>query len=593
MVSRTCLECFPKALLEIREFYLVKTMNRKFTFEHLLYLAALVIALSYRLSGLGAFPLSEFEAGWAMQAYKLAEGQSVILGGEALYVILTSLLFDFFSSSAAIARLLPALAGSFLILLPWGVRKRIGALPALVLAFGLALDPGMVAVSRLAGGPMLAVFILLALMVSWMQGRPEWMGALLGLGLLAGSSFWFGYIGLLLSTLLLRLFSEERVEVEPGSWRKMGIAAGIVILLAGTFFLRFPGGLSALGGGLADLLSGWRVPSGVSVGQSMFTLAYYQPLVVAAALIVIVRAIIKQEAHKSTMIWWMLSALFLILAYPARQAYDLVWVLLPLWAIAAQGLAKLFENLDLRDGVVIGEAILTTIFLVFAWLVLASVLVQAVPEFFIIPVFGREITFQGIWVVPAVIVMAVVSAGLIGMGWNFPSAMRGLAAGFIVFLGFNMMATAWTASHLRERQVYDLWQPSPVAGVNDVLLETVENLSETSSGHKNRLEIVSLVDSVALEWLLREFPDFRSVTQLAPGEQPAIVIVTDDEDDVFLQTAYRGQSFALEFHRGWDSAVPPEILSWLVWRESVAYQKNIVVWARTDIFADGAAFPVP
>jgi len=110
-------------------------------------------------------------------------------------VLLTGLLFFLFGDSNAIARLWPALAGSLLVLLPWTFRGYLARYPAgriagLVLAFGLALDPGLVAASRLAGGPMLAAgFGLLALGFAY-DRRSLPFGILGGLALIGQEFEW-------------------------------------------------------------------------------------------------------------------------------------------------------------------------------------------------------------------------------------------------------------------------------------------------------------------------------------------------------------------------------------------------------------------
>jgi predicted membrane-bound mannosyltransferase len=95
------------------------------------------------------------------------------LGSQPAYIFLTGSTFAVFGSSDFTARLWPALLGGCLVLLPFFFRRPLGRLAALVCAFGLALDPGLVAVSRQAGGPMLAVsFLLLALGLAYARLHP-------------------------------------------------------------------------------------------------------------------------------------------------------------------------------------------------------------------------------------------------------------------------------------------------------------------------------------------------------------------------------------------------------------------------------------
>ena len=51
--------------------------KRSITFEHLLYFLAFLLAAGLRFLNLGSAGLSELEAGWAMQALRVARGDAV------------------------------------------------------------------------------------------------------------------------------------------------------------------------------------------------------------------------------------------------------------------------------------------------------------------------------------------------------------------------------------------------------------------------------------------------------------------------------------------------------------------------------------
>ena len=68
-------------------------MMKKIRNEHLLYLLAFLLALGLRLANLGKAPLSDFEAGWALQSLALARGETVTLGALPGYIFPTTLLF--------------------------------------------------------------------------------------------------------------------------------------------------------------------------------------------------------------------------------------------------------------------------------------------------------------------------------------------------------------------------------------------------------------------------------------------------------------------------------------------------------------------
>ena len=270
-------------------------MNR-IRVEHALYVLAFALALTVRFLNLGAVPLSDVEANWALQALHASLGNSLgsqlVLASQPAYIFLSGLSFSLLGSSNFLARFWPALVGSMLVLAPLFFRPLLGRRAALILAFGLALDPGMVAVSRLVGGPILAIgFGIWALGLAYDQ-RPLLAGIFAGLALLSGPAILQGLLGLFLAWLVIRLLAgadliaplvepEDRVEDVPG-WRnplRVGISSMVVTtLIVGTVFFRLPQGLGAWMGTLPDYLTGWVSASGIPSLRLLAALAVYQPL---------------------------------------------------------------------------------------------------------------------------------------------------------------------------------------------------------------------------------------------------------------------------------------------------------------------------
>jgi predicted membrane-bound mannosyltransferase len=92
----------------------------RLTIENVLWGLVLTLALGVRLLNLGSVPLSDPEAGWALQALSIFPGDAniepVAPGAQPGYLALSGLLFALFGSSDGLARLLPALAGGLLCL---------------------------------------------------------------------------------------------------------------------------------------------------------------------------------------------------------------------------------------------------------------------------------------------------------------------------------------------------------------------------------------------------------------------------------------------------------------------------------------------
>lgn len=171
---------------------------RRFRYEPLLYVLAFLVALTVRLIQLGAQPLTDTEAKWALQALGVAQGTRPLLGSQPAYVLLTSILFyGLGAGTTFLARLIPAVVGSGLTLVPALFAHRLKPRPAVILAFLLALEPGLVGLSREAGSGILAITFTLLAWGLWENRRPAWAGVFAGLALLSGPFVWAGLLGLL------------------------------------------------------------------------------------------------------------------------------------------------------------------------------------------------------------------------------------------------------------------------------------------------------------------------------------------------------------------------------------------------------------
>jgi hypothetical protein len=92
---------------------------------------------------------------------------------------------------------------------------------------------------------------------------------------------------------------------------------------------------------------------------------------------------------------------------------------------------------------------------------------------------------------------------------------------------------------------------------------------------------------------LRNFPNARYVSQLAPGELPSIVITGTVATDPFLESAYRGQSISIRVRRVWEGSMPPEFVPWMVYRQGPTFADPVILWARADLFPEGTILPSP
>jgi hypothetical protein len=690
----------------------------RITIEHALYLLAFLLALGLRLYGLGAAPLSDPEASWALQALEVAGGRApLVIGPQPGYVLLTGLFFWLAGASSFAARLLPALSGALLVWLPYLLRSQspathagaerepvgtvgaVGRLAALIAAFGLAFDPGLVALSRQAGSVMPAVSLgLLALFLAWSR-RPVLAGVCGGLALLMGPAALYGAVVFVLAWAAGKLMerlqmlapmeaassgaaalsaaassdaalsapftaapvstaasekiggaafypspeeelgganhlwentgagdpiqgslseldwepAEEIVTASPAGggrpgrsfWTRLLVSAGLTILLAGTVLLRYPAGLSAWASSLVAYLQGW-VPSGqvetasVPALRLLAALPFYSPLALLFGLLGLAAVWIRPawfwpgSGLLQRLSLWLLAALLLALVYPARGMGDLAWALVPLWFLAGAQIARLLqpETVAASASPVLWLSQALLIFILFAlfWLNLAGL--TGTPS-------GTQAYTLRLGVMFGVIALAVLTTALVGLGWSWDAAVRGLVWGLGISLGAATLSAAWGAAHLTPARILsnqnirqELWSPGPEVAHADLLVETVKELAEWDEGWSTEVQIALAVDSPALAWAFREFPDVNRVGSAqaslpASAGAPGVVITGEEAAAPSLTAAYRGQDFAWRILPTWTGALPDDLFRWWAFRQAPARIERVILWARSDLFPGG------
>ncbi len=560
------------------------------TLEHAFYGLALAVAVGLRFLHLGALPLSDYEAGWSLQALRVTQGLHPAIGPNPAYVHLTAVLFYIFGATNFLARFWPALVGSGMVLSAWFLRGRLGRLPALILAFGLAIDPGLVAMSHLAGGPMLAIAFLVLTALMWMDGRRAAAGFFAGFALLSGPSVWFGFAGVGLAWAfgsgigkkVSAQAGEQAAQAElaskaaPRQDMRVALFWGLgTLIIAGSLLFLSPKGLAATVASLGVFLQGWWTRSDVQLWRPLLALPAYEILPLAFGIAGVVRGILKRDAGSIRLGIWALAALLLALIYPGKQTGDLVWALLPLWALAAMELAR---HLDFkRDNLweVAGTMTVVLAFLIFGWLNLASITTMD---------WGSSLVRTRLWLEAALALLIVLSFLLVGTGWSFSVArLSGVWSGFIVLTLFTIGMSTGSAG-LREPLTFELWQPEPRTGRVDILLKVANQISDLNRGYPAQLPLTILgVDSPALDWLFHDW-QVQKVSQLAPDATPEMIITP--AGNLSLAAKYRGEALVLYETVDWSKASSADWLNWFMYRQMPLQKENIILWVRSDLMLD-------
>ena len=591
--------------------------------EGWLYGLAFLIALALRFIALGASPLTDSEATLALQSLAIAHGDSPLLAPQSAYILFTAVLFAIMESANFLARFLPALAGSMLVFAPYLFREKIHPRPALILAFLFAFDPGLVAISRQANGTMFAVTFLLFAWGMWNRKQFIPAGIFAGLALLSGPSLWAGLLTLGLTYLFIRgmkprntqnqpllddsesstienpksstanqeppvsslqsQFSNSPISQSPITNYQLLISFTATFLLCGALFSFAPNGLSAALSSLPAYLKGWVAPSIAAPGRILFTFFAYELLGIFLASLAIFRAARTDgKRAKRLMIWLGIS---LLLAVFYRQPAELVWAIIPLLALSAFELARAFDvhrEERVEAGIVVAAL---SILLIYTWFNISGAALNPYnPLPTTLPVLG-EVQNARVVVLTGSLLIIIVCIALIALGWSARIARIGTTLTFTLFLSVYAAAAAWGASGLRNPNGYELWTTDPRIIQADLLLASVDEVSEFSLGHTDSQPVtIAAISSPALEWILRDHS-----AQTAPVLDPQLtppLIVTPLMTDLGLPSAYRGQDFTWRSQPQWASLQSQDWLKWFVFRELPMDNETVILWARDTLFPD-------
>lgn len=584
--------------------------------EHVLYGIALLLALYIRLTGANVIPLTNREADLALQALALARGQAVLVGPHPAYLALTTALMILFSAGNWVARFWPAVMGSLLVLVPALFRGRIGKLPAVLLAFFLALDPGLLAVSRQADSLSMALLFSMLALGLWINQKATLAGIAAGMALLSGPQVWPGLLGLGAAVWITGWFSrkgepapqgmdenpQEAVHNEPLSlaleptgqvnWRRGLAIVAATVFFAGTLFFTIPSGLSAMADSLPAYVRGWVVSerTGMTVGLLLIALLVYElfPLVfgIWGGLQALLRRSARSAAPRRTspvdrfLLIWFLIALLLALLYPGRAPQDLGWALLPLWALAARQVARQMVIPRYDRLPMFGHMALVVVILGYISMALASVANGSSTN-----PWEYRVRLAG------AVLMLVASTGLIAWGWSRMIALRGVSWGIGVILLIYLVSAGWNSIGLSGRDGAELFASGPRVDDADLLMGTVRDLAQWNRKIVGGPDIVVVGEpSPALRWLLRDVERVRYASQLPTDTSPALV-VTAGQPDLALAASYRGQGLILGESAGWSQFKPAEWLKWVIFRSvpvETVQQDRVILWARSDLFPGGA-----
>jgi uncharacterized protein (TIGR03663 family) len=566
------------------------------TVEVALYSLLGVLALVSRFYALGDRPLTAPEATQALHAWQATSGP----GGDALAASPLlfagqALTFALLGASDGAARLLPALAGTVLVVLPYLLRHRLGQVGALATSALLLISPTLLFTSREASGDVLLLTAGLAAvvgLVGWVDLRQAgylYLAAVSAALALAAAPGVYTFLVALAAALALPAFLGRRTLGDVGwsdvwaAWRaargQNGLSRTVVALFLGTLvllpttLLLHPEGLQAV----ADLFLAWIThfapwAGDQPVGYPLAVLGLYEPLLVVFGLAGAVMAFRRRDLLGRSLAVWAGVALCVALLAGGRGPGDVLLIVGPLAILAGDAVGKLLEDVVahgqwVQDGLIVGVLVSVA---AFCYIELASYAVR------------RETTY--LW-------LAIVSAGLFVGVYALYAAwfgrQEGWRGGGLVLLALLSAVTVSFSTNLAYRRAHDPRELLVVEGTSPAVRDLPALLEQASMQRLGATEIIPItVDEdvgPVVRWYLR---DFRHQTWLpnadGPGVMTEAVVTPWKPYEPELGAAYFGGDFVVRTTWQPRDLSGPDRAGWFLYRRSPdrPQEERVVLWLR-------------
>ncbi|MCL7452443.1 MAG: TIGR03663 family protein [Anaerolineae bacterium] len=598
------------------------------TMERLAYLAVGLLAVGLRFFQLGLRPLNVGEAIQSLAAYRFVHGAVDVAPAGTVPALFTGNALGFTLAGAGdfSARWLPALAGVVLVLLPYGLRHRLGRGGALAASLLLAISPSAVHFSRSLDSAILVAACGLAMVVGLVgyldrraTGYLYLAGAALGLGLAAGSGIYYLLLVFILFGLLL--YGVERWLGREAGWSSLvegyraarsaegtgegggldsgspllraGVAAAAVLGLVATAFVLHPAGI----GLAADLLGAWAQgflpqPGGQPLVYPILLLLRYESLILFLGLVGIgwwlagrrgSRALFPFEAFLS---FWTVAAILLVAISGHRPAGNILLPLVPLALLAGRAVERLWQRLSPR--------------IVWAEAGLAASVALGLGVFFYLQVaaYGRTAGAETVSVVGMTLhatltylllglVALLLIAGLAALVWAWRGPQLVLAAGSlaaVVILSLFAFKAMWSLSFAHAADPRELMVVETTSPEVRLLVDQLEELSRNQRGDAHTLPItVDAATGPVVDWYLRDFEQQVVVDGLSAPPDTVAAITLAMADPPIGET-FRGQGFPLRTHWLPWGLWGQDLVRWLLFTEATqpVVDHEVVLWVRTD-----------
>jgi len=565
----------------------------RITVAHAIYFLIVLVAAALRLLDLGFVPLSPTEATEALATWDFWQpGTDPVTFSSPLYFSTTVFLTQVLGFEDAVMRLVPALFGIGLVILPWILRHRIGVLGALIAGLLFALSPSLTVVSRTAGGQSAAIFAGLLCFIAWLRYQETndkyWFFTLagaLGLGLATAPVFYslvliFGLAWFTQWVVGPALLSDEEGQRLATRWpgrqtaRDSALILASVLIVGATAFLLLPGGIGAT----ADIVVLWtgRILNFVSAQiwlSPYLAIGRYEITLIILGLPAIIWATRNESSFPTYLVYAILWAFLLILLQPGEMS-NLLVMTIPGYLLIGNFTGQIF-------GKIVRWYDVTVMLIV---LLAGGIAVANVVRY------GRLAAFQSsqtgtyhLLLALTAVVLAIIAITMI-WSWSEHSVTMGVTAGLLLLLYISMWSSAWWFSRDGRNDTRELWTEVASDGDVRLLTESIKEISWQITNSETDLNIKSTIDNPSLRWHLRDMINLEIVSTL-PNSDFSQALITPVTQIPPLTNDYIGMDFSYLRTETSHILEAQQLLTWWLFRESPVpiNEEWLIFWLRADL----------
>lgn len=549
-------------------------------------LLAMAAAL-IRLFDLGKLPLSPTEASEALAVWRFWQPGAEAAVGSPAYFSFTSLLPPMLGDTDFVMRLVPALFGLGIVILPWFLRRQLGVVGALVTSLLLVISPLQSIVSRTAGGDAIALFALFFMIVATLRyedtADSRWLAALLAalsLGLTSSPLFYSGLFSMiLLANTAWRGLSNKNEPGISGIWLKPILLAITIFLAVSTLVLWHLPGLGAAAALPAQWLSQFRF-SGVEWGDPFLALIRYEPFMVLAGVTAVIWAWFSGDLLAKRLVRWTAGVLLLLLVQQG-QMDNLALLLLPVSILIGLLVKRLYLVAPSRLGWAWAGGLFVLEGLMIINLARYSRVITQTPQ-----------DFTSAWIIMMALTFLIVTVYFLS-SWDSTAVIQGTFLGLLAFFALYHWGNAWWLTHEAANDPRTRWVDQAADDDIRYLIQSLEEISRQATNSDHEIDSFSSVDTPVLRWYLRDFTHLQFGDSLPLGAQQD-AIISPELAELALGSEYAGADYGLlrtgvtapEF----TSQTPVlDIMRWWLFHESsfAIREERVILWWRTDL-SDGS-----